>query len=123
VNAALVISARDNVATVLEPLEAGRVVTVASGSVTVVDQIPRGHKMAIRPIRSGESVVKYGSRIGIASADIRAGAHVHTHNVMSERGRGDLATEKAPATPAAYPRLAEPDLPDDQSVEAELKAR
>jgi len=42
-------------------------------------------------IRAGEAVVKYGSPIGTASADIAAGAHVHTHNVASARGRGDLA--------------------------------
>jgi hypothetical protein len=35
-------------------------------------------------------VVKYGQRIGVAGADIAAGAHVHVHNVVSERGRGDL---------------------------------
>jgi hypothetical protein len=35
--------------------------------------------------------VKYGSPIGHASSDIAAGAHVHTHNVASDRGRGDLA--------------------------------
>jgi hypothetical protein len=45
----------------------------------------------LRSIRAGEVVVKYGSAIGTASADISAGAHVHTHNVASTRGRGDLA--------------------------------
>lgn len=121
--AVLVISERDNVATALEPLEPGRLVSFATGSVTVADSIPRGHKIAIRSIRAGESIVKYGSRIGIASADIRAGAHVHTQNLMSERGRGDLAMEKARGTPTPHPRLAEPDLPDDHSIEAEVKTR
>lgn len=126
-NAALIISARDNVATVLEPLEPGRLVTFATGSVAVVDSIPRGHKMALRPIHAGESIIKYGSPIGTASADIKAGAHVHTHNVMSERGRGDLATYDARhaelSGAAPHSRLAEPDLQDDQPVEAEVKVR
>ena len=90
-NAVLVISAHDNVATALEPLEPGR--AIQAGAVTVIarDAIPRGHKIALRAMAAGEAVVKYGSPIGTASADIAAGAHVHTHNVASTRGRGDLA--------------------------------
>jgi hypothetical protein len=38
--------------------------------------------------------VKYGSAIGHASCDIASGTHVHTHNVVSDRGRGDLAAER-----------------------------
>jgi altronate dehydratase small subunit len=92
-NAVLVISDRDNVATALEPIEQGREVRAGAASVVAVDAIPRGHKLAVRAIRAGEPVVKYGSPIGIASADIAVGAHVHTHNVASTRGRGDLAPE------------------------------
>jgi altronate hydrolase len=89
-NPALVISAADNVATALEALEAGATIHVGDISVAVVDRIPRGHKIAIRAIPAGGAVVKYGSPIGTASSDIAAGAHVHTHNVASGRGRGDL---------------------------------
>jgi altronate dehydratase len=79
---------------------------------TVVSHIPRGHKVAVRAIRTGEAIVKYGSPIGTATADIPAGTHVHTHNVASDRGRGD----RAPRAPAAddareQPRIAEP--PDE----------
>ena len=101
--AALVISDRDNVATALEPLEAGRQLDLGELSVTTVEAIPSGHKVALRPIAAGEAVIKYGSPIGIASAAIAAGAHVHTHNVSSSRGRGDL-----PSAPPPAPRLAEP---------------
>jgi hypothetical protein len=104
----IVISAADNVATALEALEPGRVVTREAGTVTVRDAIPRGHKMAIARIPSGAPVVKYGSSIGVATHDILPGTHVHTHNVASARGRGDLAR---PAQTAAEPRLAEP--PDE----------
>lgn len=92
-NAVLVISERDNVATALEPIDAGREVRAGAGTVVAAEAIPRGHKLAVRAIRAGEPVVKYGSPIGTASADIAAGAHVHTHNVASTRGRGDLAVE------------------------------
>jgi altronate dehydratase len=90
VNPALVISASDNVATALEALDAGATITAGDATITLVDAIPRGHKLALRLIRRGEPVVKYGSAIGAASRDIPAGAHVHTHNVASTRGRGDL---------------------------------
>ena len=89
-NPALVISASDNVATALEPLEPGETIPTGNSTVTVVDRIPRGHKVAVAAIAAGRQVVKYGSAIGTATTDIPIGAHVHTHNVMSTRGRGDL---------------------------------
>ena len=89
-NPAIAISDQDNVATALEALEPGRVLEIAGQQVTVGAPIPRGHKIALRAIRAGEAVIKYGSPIGTATADIAAGAHVHTHNVASARGRGDL---------------------------------
>jgi SAF domain-containing protein len=104
VKAALVISERDNVATALQPLDKGQALDVGGVSVTVREAIPPGHKVALRAIVAGEPVIKYGSPIGTATADIAAGAHVHTHNVASGRGRGDL---DEPAV-AAEPRLAEP---------------
>ena len=87
---ALAITPRDNVATALEPIAPGAMVQLADMTLVVVDPIPRGHKLALQLIRSGESIVKYGSAIGTAVCDIAAGAHVHTHNVVSSRGRGDL---------------------------------
>jgi altronate dehydratase len=91
VNAALVISERDNVATALDTLERGRAIQIGSATLLVAETIPRGHKIALCAIPTGEAVVKYGSPIGRASADIAPGTHVHTHNVASARGRGDLA--------------------------------
>ena len=107
-NPVIVISNADNVATALEPLSPGMVLD-AVGALTVQDAIPRGHKIALRLIPAGGSVMKYGSQIGVAIADIPAGAHVHTHNVSSARGRGDL-TRHDPS--AADGRIAEP--PDDK---------
>jgi hypothetical protein len=87
----LVISDRDNVATALEALEPGRTLDIRGSAVIVRDAIQRGHKIALTHIAAGTPVVKYGSSIGTASVDIEAGSHVHTHNVASTRGRGDLA--------------------------------
>lgn len=100
---AIVISARDNVATALEALEPGRVLEFDGVSVTVAEAIPRGHKLALRAIHPGEEILKYGSAIGTATAEIAAGGHVHTHNVASDRGRGDRAEAER-----VEPRLAEP---------------
>ena len=86
---ALRISERDNVAVVLEPIEAGRAVDVAGARIVARDAIPSGHKMAILDIAAGQPVLKYGSPIGLATKAIAAGEHVHTHNVESTRGRGD----------------------------------
>ena len=102
-NAVLVISARDNVATALEAIEPGRPLNIDGDSLTAAERIPRGHKIALRTIQAGEAVVKYGNPIGTATVEIKGGTHVHVHNVSSARGRGDLAQ-----TSASAPRLAEP---------------
>ena len=88
----IVISGRDNVATALRALIAGESIAVADGTLTVRDSVGSGHKIALRHITEGEPVIKYGSPIGHATCDIEPGAHVHTHNVASDRGRGDLAS-------------------------------
>ena len=103
---AIVISDEDNVATALEAIDAGQVVRVGGSTVTAIDAIPRGHKIALCAIPAGARVVKYGSPIGTASAAIAAGGHVHTHNVASARGRGDLAG--VPGVRDEDARLAEP---------------
>jgi SAF domain len=103
----IVISAGDNVATALEALEPGRVIANGTAELTVRDAIPRGHKVALVRIAPGAAVIKYGSSIGVATEEITAGAHVHTHNVSSARGRGDLAAARQQT--AAAGRLAEPD--------------
>ena len=54
-NPALVISASDNVATALEPLEPGATIRVGDVTITLVDRIPRGHKVALDPIARGDA--------------------------------------------------------------------
>lgn len=110
-NRLLLISPRDNVATALEALPCGDMVDVHGHAVRIAEQIPRGHKVAIADIAAGASVIKYGSAIGVASAPIAAGMHVHVHNLASARGRGDLARAAA----ATEARIAEP--PDSDAVE------
>ncbi len=69
----------DNVAVALRPIAAG---TVFQGVTAAVD-IPQGHKMALKPLASGDQVVKYGFSIGHAIADVQPGQWVHTHNMKT----------------------------------------
>lgn len=128
------ISDRDNVATALEALEPGRRLEIRDTTVTVRDAIPRGHKVALTAIAAGDPVIKYGSPIGLASAAIEAGGHVHTHNLASSRGRGDLEAGSSGArefgssgdrelrsAEEPEPRLAEP--ADDRGPEQKQAAR
>ena len=57
---------------------------VSDNGVTVCTDIPMGHKFALRDIKKGEAVIKYGYPIGSAACDIRTGEHVHCHNVKSD---------------------------------------
>lgn len=88
---ALMMNSKDNVATALEKLEAGAPATVILPSQEVFKEvipekaIPSGHKLAVKQIRKGDQVVKYGEAIGNATQDIGLGDHVHVHNVMSNR--------------------------------------
>lgn len=90
---AVVMKVADNVATCLWDLAAGEDVFVAvegeRRSVTLKDNIPFGHKLALTDIEAGGRVVKYAEVIGVASRPIAAGEHVHVHNVESVRARGD----------------------------------
>ena len=75
------ITPRDMVAVALRPLKAGETVDYGGGKITLAEDLPMGHKAALRDIRKGEAVIKYGYPIGEATEDIPAGRHVHTHNL------------------------------------------
>ena len=94
-NAALIVlHPGDTVAVAREALPAG---TPVDNGVTVQNPIPQGHKLALRAIRAGEAVLKFGQPIGVASSDIEAGEHVHTHN-LSVPGRAATADWSPPDT-------------------------
>jgi altronate hydrolase len=93
----------DNVVVAMQPLAGG---TSVDG-VALRTDVPRGHKMALRAIRAGEPVLKYGYPIGVASKDIAPGEHVHVHNVasglrenLSALSFDRIAKPQASATPA-----------------------
>jgi len=81
----------DDVAVVIQDVTTGdgvKVVTLQGeefGTVKAVQDIPLGHKIALRDMSEGKEVTKYGRAIGRATQSIAQGAHVHTHNVVSIR--------------------------------------
>jgi altronate hydrolase len=81
----------DNVAVAPEAIEAG----TAEGSLFFTQAIPRGHKAALVDLQPGDIVRKYGFPIGRATAPIRAGGHVHSHNMETGLG-GDTTLEYTP---------------------------
>jgi (2R)-sulfolactate sulfo-lyase subunit alpha len=50
-----------------------------------IESIPLGHKLALRDFAVGDTVIKYGSEIGKVVQPIRAGQHVHVHNLKTKR--------------------------------------
>lgn len=82
----------DNVAVALRPFVKGEIINVGAEPVTVLEEIPQGHKIAIKPITAGKSVMKYGLQIGFAKEDILPGAWIHVHNLKT--GLGDLLEYK-----------------------------
>jgi altronate dehydratase small subunit len=85
---AILINQKDTVATALEPLAVGEEVIVEVDdrreTVEIRAIIPQGHKFSLVNMKKGEKVIKYGESIGVSSADITRGEHVHIHNVVSE---------------------------------------
>ncbi len=52
---------------------------------TAASDIPIGHKLAIKPLKTGDTVMKYGIDIGKIVADIGVGEHAHVHNIKTKR--------------------------------------
>ena len=90
---AIMLDEKDNVATAIADLKAGSIITVNSQNGTVevslTQDIPLGHKFALKDIRKGSAIVKYGEIIGRAKNRLHKGEHAHVHNVEGLRGRGD----------------------------------
>ena len=84
---ALMMRPEDNVAVVLQPTPAESFVNIVNqaslNEFLIVQSIDSYHKFSVKDI--GEEIIKYGEVIGIATAAIAKGEHVHTHNVRSIR--------------------------------------
>jgi altronate hydrolase len=83
-NSAIHLHSLDNVAVARVPISAGTTLRVGGVELVTADAVPGGHKVALRAIRPGEMVYRYGQAIGRATAPIEAGRHVHTQNLSFE---------------------------------------
>jgi altronate dehydratase len=96
-NAAIVLHPSDQVAIARVSLQPGQKVW----DVTVLEAVPAGHKVAIADVPDGGWVRRYGQNIGRAHGSIKAGSHVHTHNVAYEDYAADYVFPTGTAEPAA----------------------
>src|SRR5262245_57809611 len=96
----------DNIAVAARNLQPGLEVQHNGSTFPLQGRIGLGHKIALRPIKKGEAIYKYGQIIGFASQDIPAGTHVHVHNVSAASFERDYAfCRDCPPPPApAEPR-------------------
>ena len=109
------IHSQDNVAVALADMTSGSVVTIDNDTVTLSQDVVRGHKFALRAIAKGENVIKYGLPIGHALADIAPGEHVHAHNTRTNLSDLDAYRYQPD-------RVEQPAQPADRDVEIYRRA-
>jgi hypothetical protein len=78
------LSPRDNVLILARGLRGGETCVIAGQAFVLDLALGLGHKLASRPIRAGDKILKYGAPIGSATRDIARGEHVHLHNMKSD---------------------------------------
>ncbi|WP_417447393.1 UxaA family hydrolase [Kangiella sp.] len=82
----------DNVIIARIPISAGTV--IKSESLSVLNDIDQGHKIASRFLSAGTPILKYNTVIGYASEDIHSGTWVHSHNIRFDEVSKDYAFSK-----------------------------
>ncbi len=81
----------DDVGVAVEDLKTGDEVGAVTlegkhvGAVKLLNDVPLGHKVAMRDIVNGKDVIEYGRAIGMATQAAPRGSHVHTHNLKTKR--------------------------------------
>lgn len=93
------ITSKDNVAVALAPLAAGTTATVEGITLTLITDVPAGHKVALCDIPKDGLIIKYGFPIGYAKEDILQGSHIHVHNLHTLLS-GELTYDYHPTHPA-----------------------
>ena len=96
---------QDNIAVARRPIPAKTAIGFDGATITLPTGIAMGHKFAVRPIKEGDAISKYGQIIGFAGRDLVAGEHVHVHNVKLGAFERDYAY--ATQVPAPLPPPAE----------------
>ena len=80
---AICLAEGDNVGVVTSDVRPGIELRIDARRLAVKDPIPFGHKIALADIAVGDKVIKFGVPVGRATTTIRAGEHVHVHNIES----------------------------------------
>ena len=80
------INREDMAAVALKPMKKGMTVTVDDTQITLLEDIPQGHKFALCHMKKGAPVIKYGATIGYAKEDIQKGSWIHVHNLKTSLG-------------------------------------
>ena len=93
----------DNVAVTLDDIKKGEQLSVGAIGITALEDIAKGHKIALQDLKENEHIIKYGFPIGHVVKDVEAGSWVHAHNIKTNLGE---------MLEYSY----EPDLPQEQSV-------
>ena len=90
------ITARDMVAVALKPLKAGEIVSCGDEDITLAEDLPMGHKAALREIRKGEAVYKYGEVMGVVlSSGAKALFYTHYDGQTTEAAVRSWLNSKA----------------------------
>jgi arabinonate dehydratase len=111
----LILGNSDDVAVALGPLSANSM--LPDRNITVLSDIPAGHKVALRAISAGGAVRKFNQIIGFATQAIAAGEHVHTHNLVTGNFERDYSIGSEvrpselvdPANAATFEGIVRPD--------------
>ena len=102
----LKINPADNVVVAIQPQSAGAVITVDGKKITVLEDVPAGHKIAIKDLAEGENVIKYGFPIGHAKEAKAAGSWMNENNIKTNLA-GLLSYEY-------HPKDVQLDIPDEE---------
>jgi altronate hydrolase len=91
----------DNVVIAIAALEPQK--SIPGENISCQDRIPEGHKVATETIAKGETILKYGQIIGVASRDIKPGEHVHTQNMemVNYERKYTFGTKASPTVPVS----------------------
>ena len=80
----ILVNKADNVLICCKPAVSGDVVIIDDIKYSLNSAIDVGHKIARTPIEKQQKIIRYGVSIGSAIADVKAGEHVHMHNMKSD---------------------------------------
>ncbi len=82
-NKYIIMNIEDNCATSLDKIPKDEELEINNSLIKIKQEIPFGHKFALKNINKGDYIIKYGEIIGIAIKDIKSGDWVHVHNIQS----------------------------------------